>query len=396
MEARIKFFILVLISVAGFSHVLSAQPVATPPETGSLGDANAPTAIAFPYVALITGNNVHIRSGPGTNYYRCAKLSKGDKVTVVGSHYSWSRVVPPAGSFCWISMRYVKAAPSNIGVGIVTGNAVPVYVGSVYMDPIQSTQTQLTLSKDEEVRLLGPGQSDYYKIEPPAGDYRWISSMYAQAVPSKPGPVQPPPGVIVTDIDIEVDINTPPEANVPPEQAMVERFYSLREKLNLERRKPIELQDYTALRQAFRKIAENKQAGKAVRYAQFALGQIKRFELAQEVISVIKLQDQSLRQARIRIERGRAQMLAELKQLGQFAVIGKLQRFATYGPGHYRIVDDSSGTAKTLCCALPTGPAENLDISEFIGRKVGLIGKIEPHPATAGAAVKFTRIVELD
>ena len=74
---------------------------------------------AFPYVAEITADNVYIRSGPGTNYYSCGKLHKGNEVTVVASKYSWSHIVPPTGSFSWISKQYVKIDSENPGVGIV-------------------------------------------------------------------------------------------------------------------------------------------------------------------------------------------------------------------------------------------------------------------------------------
>ncbi|MFC1794306.1 hypothetical protein ACFL3Q_12045, partial [Planctomycetota bacterium] len=35
---------------------------------------------SFPYTAEITGNDVYVRSGPGTNFYHCGKLKAGDKL----------------------------------------------------------------------------------------------------------------------------------------------------------------------------------------------------------------------------------------------------------------------------------------------------------------------------
>ena len=63
---------------------------------------------SFPYIAEITDDNVNIRSGPGTNYYHCGKLNSSDRVTVVASKYSWSHIIPPEGSFSWISKQYVS------------------------------------------------------------------------------------------------------------------------------------------------------------------------------------------------------------------------------------------------------------------------------------------------
>jgi hypothetical protein len=45
---------------------------------------------------------------------------------------------------------------------------------------------------------------------------------------------------------------------------------------------------------------------------------------------------------------------------------------------------------------MPTGAAAGKDLSKFIGHKVGLVGKISPHEATARAFVEFSEIVQLD
>ena len=69
-------------------------------------------------------------------------------------------------------------------------------------------------------------------------------------------------------------------------------------------------------------------------------------------------------------------------------MIGQLQTYETFGPGHYRIVDESG---KMVCYVLPGDAAAQTDVSGLIGRKVGLIGTIEPHKPTAGALVRFTQ-----
>ena len=84
------------------------------PVTAKL-DANDVNMPSFPYVAEITGNDVRIRSGPGTNFYDCGKLYKGDRVEVVSTQLGWSRIVPPADSFSWgelNSLGELQALPS--------------------------------------------------------------------------------------------------------------------------------------------------------------------------------------------------------------------------------------------------------------------------------------------
>jgi hypothetical protein len=59
---------------------------------------------------------------------------------------------------------------------------------------------------------------------------------------------------------------------------------------------------------------------------------------------------------------------------------------------HYRVVDDKN---KTVCYAVPTGAATVRNFSSFVNKKVGLVGKVEPHPETAGALVRFTQVIAL-
>ena len=88
MQSRINLFILVF--VLSVTWIFLAEEAVI----GAEEDVK-PGVRAYPYLAEITGDNVNIRSGPGTNYYRCGKLGAGDRVKVVGSQFSWSRIVPP-------------------------------------------------------------------------------------------------------------------------------------------------------------------------------------------------------------------------------------------------------------------------------------------------------------
>jgi len=385
MQSRINSILLVcLVSSA---YVSFAQEIAAP---------------SFPYVAEITADDVYIRSGPGTNYYHCAKLNKGDRVKMVGSKFSWSRIVPPAGSFSWISKQYVSIDTDNPTIGVVTGDNVRVWVGSEHLKPIHSTTCRIKLNRDEKVKLMGEEMDDYYKIAPPSGAYRWVSTQYTRPYESV-GQVEPtvetrPDVQPETKPDVKPEVETvavvPVKLSV--EAGKLKEYYALENKVKAERDKPMAQQNYAELKKAFREIAANKESGKAARYSEFALGQIKRYELALEVSKTVRLQGAQLQKTTKRIEKARATRLAKVPELGRFAVIGQLQTSNIYSPSpelkHYRIVDDSG---KTICYALASGPASKMDLSKLIGRKVGLVGTIEPHPATAGALVRFNEITQL-
>jgi hypothetical protein len=313
-------------------------------------------------------------------------------VKVVGSQFSWSRIVPPAGSFSWISKQYVNIDPSNPTIGTVTGDAVRVYAGSEQLKPIHSTTVQLKFNRGDKVRLLGEEEGDYYKIAPPAGTYLWISTKYTSAL----GPVGEVELIVERKVEPKADTRAVVYTNAAVEAKKLREYYGLQEQIKAEKSKPMAQQNYANIKKKFAKIANNKEAGKAARYSEFTIKQIEGFELALAVGREVRLQDGQLQQIRERIEKARAAKLSQVRELGRFAVIGQFQTSNIYAGRaeliHYRIVDDSG---KTLCYALASGPASELDLGEFLGRKVGLVGTIEPHPQTAGALVQFAEIVDL-
>ena len=46
--------------------------------------------------------------------------------------------------------------------------------------------------------------------------------------------------------------------------------------------------------------------------------------------------------------------------------------------------------------AMPGEQFSGTDLSELLGKKVGLVGTIEPHQQTAGALVRFSEVVGLE
>ena len=142
----LKIFSFIIVILGAASHCLAE-------------DANAP---AFPYQAKIIGNNVNIRSGPGTNFYGCSRLSEGDKITIVSQKPSWSQIVPPAGSFSWIAKNAVDVDEENKNVGVVNRDKAQVWAGSAGLSPLHSMTGQVELDTGDEVKLSGEEESDYY------------------------------------------------------------------------------------------------------------------------------------------------------------------------------------------------------------------------------------------
>jgi uncharacterized protein YgiM (DUF1202 family) len=417
MRPYIKLFVIVCLAIS--ASVVFAEESAGSPQADDVNKAGVP---AFPYMAQITGDDVLIRSGPGTNYYACGKLNKTDKVKIVGSQYSWSQIVPPAGSFSWISMQYIRIDSNNSSTGTVTADAVRVYAGSDQRKPIHSTTMQGKLDKGEKVHLLGEELEGYYKISPPPFAYLWVLTQYtssADAVahaPAAPAPagevesnitVAAQPTAPVTDVNADAqkpkkEPNTPavvptklPVGN-PAEVKKVEDYEALEKQFDAERAKPMAEQNYENIKKGFLEIAGNKEAGKAARSAELKLKQLERCEMAIQTAKEVRMQDANLQKIKAEIEKARAEKVSQIEDMSKFTAIGKLQTSDTFGPSvelkQYRIVDDVNNT---ICYAAPVNAISNNDFSKFLGQKVGLTGTIEPHPQVSGALVRFNEIVEI-
>lgn len=369
------------------------------------------SAKAFPFIARITGNDVQIRSGPGTNFYRCGKLNQGDKVEVVAQKGGWSQIVPPPGSFSWIAMQYVALKMNDPTVAVVTGDNVAVYAGSDFVEPMHSTSKQVTLKRGTSVRLLNEEKDGYFKIIPPAKSYLWVSGLYVERITKpKPAVVEPLRSVTVLPTPIQ-DSNQPDPkpAHVKPsiEPAVVtgrpepekskqlKAYYVIQEKVKAEKNKPLSEQDYTALKLELKRLAPPEGSGDVARYASFLLKQIGRYELAKQVRIAIDTQAKELKNVQEQIEIAENEGIKDKKRLGKYAVLGIFEGSNIYNSSYgkrYRIKDEKGATR---CYAEPAGDLVGQDLQAYIGKKVGLVGEVKSFPAVSGALVVFTEIAVL-
>jgi uncharacterized protein YgiM (DUF1202 family) len=364
----------------------SSRPVLLPNETA------ARPAASESYVAEVTGNDVRLRSGPGTNFYECGKLYAGDRVQVVKSQQGWSCIVPPPGCFSWVSMQFVSINLQNPTTGVVTGDNVGVYTGSDTQEAKYSTSKQVVLSRGQTVKLLGEEKDDYYKVAPPQGAYLWVSSQYLQPVNKA---LAKPPVADASTTGKPAAVKKLGDPNVP--LAGLDLYYSLSEKVKAELAKPKSEQNYTEIKKKLTELVALKDGSRAVRYAEFTLKQVERYELACQVAKEVEEQAKELEKTNAKIDEARAAKLAQVVDRSKFAVTGTLATSSVYsGAGQikrYRVLDE---TGKTICYVTPTGAAVNADFGKLIGQKVGLVGKIEAHQPTAGAFIEFTEIVPLE
>ena len=105
-----------------------------------------------PRPAEVTGADVYVRSGPSSNHYPVVKLNAGDRLTVVGENREWYEILPPEGTFSFISGDYVDTGDNKTGV--VSGNGVRVRAGSVLPEFAKNKYVvQTKLSRGAEISL---------------------------------------------------------------------------------------------------------------------------------------------------------------------------------------------------------------------------------------------------
>jgi SH3-like domain-containing protein len=137
----------------------------------------------FPYKASAVADDVFVRSGPGQNYYATDKLKRGQQVEVYRHDPGgWCAIRPIDGSFTWVSGRFLK--PTKHRLAVVTEENVAARVGTRFGDTRDVIQVRL--HKGEVVEVLASPHNDgngspWYRIAPPSGEFRWVSSKYLDA-----------------------------------------------------------------------------------------------------------------------------------------------------------------------------------------------------------------------
>ncbi len=138
-----------------------------------LAVATAVAADKYPYVGVVTGEEVYVRSGGDTNYYPVLKVSRGQRVTVQGDSSGWLKIAPLPGTFSYVDKAYVQRSGDT---GTVTAErALWVRAGSLLSN--ERSTPQVKLNKGDTVTILGEDEG-FYKIQTPATAVLWISARY--------------------------------------------------------------------------------------------------------------------------------------------------------------------------------------------------------------------------
>ena len=139
-----------------------------------------------PYEARVVATGAPVQSGPGENYYPTDTLAQGDVVEVYKEKTGgWLAIRPPVNSFSWVASRELKKRDD--GLAEIVKDDVASRIGSRLND--KHNAAQVRLKKGELVEVLDEdqlGDETWYKIAPPAGEFRWIQASLVERI----GPVQ--------------------------------------------------------------------------------------------------------------------------------------------------------------------------------------------------------------
>jgi hypothetical protein len=155
-------------------------------------------AAEFPYNAYVTAGEAFAMSGPNmVGEYRTERLERGQRVTVYQQVPGWCAIRPPHGAHSWIDGRYLDQVNADTARTKVA--KVPSFIGSTLQ--ARRDKYQITLDAGEMVQVVAVTETSagiWYKIAPPAGEFRWVSSAELGREPAETSQVAATTGPINT------------------------------------------------------------------------------------------------------------------------------------------------------------------------------------------------------
>lgn len=140
------------------------------------------------------------RCGPGGHYYATSRLQRGDRVEVYREQAGYLAIRPPRGSYSWVPARQLQMTATD-HVAVAREEGVRVYVGTE-LQQLNKHHWQVELRKGEAVEIRGEKQlvtpagvvaDRWYKVAPPAGEFRWLPKSAVRRDDGRTLPVEPKP-----------------------------------------------------------------------------------------------------------------------------------------------------------------------------------------------------------
>lgn len=360
----------------------AAQPAETAPQ------APEPAAPERPFtVGVLTGDNVNVRQGAGTEYPIYYKAAMGTEVKVVGRQGQWLEVEFPAKGFSWVSKDYLSKFDET--TGIVTGNEVNVRGGpGLQFDELYRVQANHKF-KIQGVDITG----NWYRVSPMPGATAWVISDYVRLSGPLPGegPTPPPTAPVPPPTT-----TAPPGATVtpqPPQPAPEPGVYEAKMqeaddalKAEFSKEDPAEW-DIDKLREMFKEIDEKSDDAVLRLQARAKLAQLNAYEAIKIRAIEIGKVDEEL-QARLReLEKARQEVAPPSSRAASaYLATGKLDKFyiTGYGGATHKLTDPDGSIIFLL-------KSEVAGLENYEGKICGIKGQVISVP---GVKVQIVEVTE--
>ena len=139
---------------------------------------------AFPFDALVVDES-DIRSGPSQSFYATNTLERGTKVSVYQiTQDGWCAIRPLEKSFSWIRRDQVATTDRNDVVRVISPQTFS-RVGSHHSEIRNVRSVDLEVGDLLAVMDARSLSGKWVKIQPPAGEFRWIHQKQLRRVTAK-------------------------------------------------------------------------------------------------------------------------------------------------------------------------------------------------------------------
>jgi len=176
----------------GLMHPWRIAMIAASLAIGATGGASDGAEIA-PYRARVTAASAPVHSGPGGSFYATDTLAEGEAVDVYRQQSNgWCAIRPPDGSFSWVFGRHLGPV-EKVEMADEGSSAKSAVIARIDKPDVASrigsrlsanrNAVQVRLKEGEVVQILSEEEIDgqkWYKISPPAGEFRWVHASHIQ------------------------------------------------------------------------------------------------------------------------------------------------------------------------------------------------------------------------
>ena len=334
-------------------------------EPAALADST-PKAPAKGTRGVVIGDRLHVRTQPRITSGHLYQAFKGDEFVVVGSRGEWIEVLLPESASAWVAKQYVDKAPDS-DRGVVRGDRVCLRAGGG-----REYDRIGLVNRGYPFVVLGE-VAEYYKVKPVPGATAFLHNEFVRMKVI---------GDTVDTGDVPVTPGTP--------ASLKQRLDAVRADITTQEQKDLLDRNYTdIITELVAIINQSRDVDPFLNLtAQKTLGEVYK---ARQV--------QANEQAKVERMKHIDQMLQDIedKHAGSisptapaaYLAKGVVEKFSLpYPPATHKLVEGDNITYLLY--------SDDLDLSQLVGKRVGVVGSVSQMTRVGVSLIKVTRIDSLE